>query len=42
MVAEMAEGIARDEGVTAMTTDRFQKMVDEYTPPSLMETMDYK
>ncbi len=42
MVAEMAEGIARDEGATAMTTDRFQKMVDEYTPPSLMETMDYK
>ena len=42
MVAEMAEGIVRNEGAERMTSERFQKMIDEYTPPSLMDTMDFK
>lgn len=42
MVAEMAEGIAKDDGESVMTDARFQKMVDDYTPPSLMDTFDHK
>ena len=42
MVAEMAEGIVQNEGATEMSNERFQRLVDEYTPPSLMDTFDYK
>jgi flavin reductase (DIM6/NTAB) family NADH-FMN oxidoreductase RutF len=42
MVAEMAEGIVRNEGAERMTNKRFQKLIDEYTPPSLMDTMNFK
>ena len=41
MVAEMAEGIVKNEGSTAMTNERFQRMVDDYTPPSLMDRFDH-
>ena len=41
MVGEMAEGIVTDEGASVVTDKRFQKMVDDYTPPSLMDTFDY-
>jgi flavin reductase (DIM6/NTAB) family NADH-FMN oxidoreductase RutF len=41
MVGEMAEGIALEEGASSMTNDRFQKMVDDYTPPALVDTFDY-
>lgn len=41
MVAEMAEGIVKNEGAAEMTNERFQRLVDEYTPPSLMDTFDH-
>ena len=41
MVAEMAEGIVKTEGSTEMSNERFQRLVDEYTPPSLMDTFDH-
>ena len=40
MAVEMAEGIVENEGLDVMTDARFQKMVDEYTPPSLMDRID--
>ncbi len=41
MVGEMAEGIVTGEGASVVTDKRFQKMVDDYTPPALMDTFDY-
>ena len=40
MVAEMAEQIVTNEGGDTVTDARFQKMIDDYTPKSLMDRID--
>ncbi len=40
MVVEMAEHIVEEEGGDTVTHKRFQQMIDEYTPPSLMDRID--
>jgi hypothetical protein len=40
MVVEMAEQIVTDEGDEVVTDARFQRLIDKYTPPELMDRID--
>ncbi len=40
MVVEMAEQIVTDEGDNVVTDARFQRLIDKYTPPELMDRID--
>lgn len=40
MVIEMAEQVVTDEGDDVVTDARFQRLIDKYTPPELMDRID--
>ena len=40
MVVEMAEQIIAEEGSDIITAERFQRLIDKYTPPELMDRID--
>ncbi len=40
MVVEMAEKIVKDEGSKTMTAERFNRLIEEYTPEKLMDRLD--
>ena len=40
MVVEMTEQIVSNEGDDVVTDARFQRLIDQYTPPELMDRID--